>query len=95
MMVTPGKGLAFQRRAAAGATSLHIPGGSGAAPHWVQLARTGQVITASASADGVTWRQVGQRTITMPGAIWVGLAVSSHDRTRTATATFTNVSIYD
>ena len=95
MMVTPGKGLAFQRRLTAGALSLHTSGGAGSAPRWVQLARVGQVITASVSSDAVTWTTVGRSTIPMPDQIWVGLAVSSHDATRIASAAFTDVNIYD
>jgi hypothetical protein len=95
MLVSASKGLAFQRRKTAGGSSIHTSGGTGHAPRWVQLVRTGQTITASVSADGVTWKTVGESTFSMPGAIWVGLAVSSHDATRSADGTFTNVRIYD
>lgn len=92
MFVTPGKGLAFQRRPSTGATTLYT-GILGAAPQWVRLVRAGQIVTASVSADGVSWTVVGQDTISFSGAVWVGLALTSHDTTQTATATFDNVSI--
>jgi hypothetical protein len=93
MMVTPGKGLAFQRRAAAGGLSAHTYGGSGTAPYWVKLTRQGQVVKAYRSADGVTWTAVGQDTLAISGPVYVGLAVGSHVTGTTATATFTNVAV--
>jgi hypothetical protein len=92
MFVTPGRGLAFQRRQKAGATSLSTAIG-GAPPMWVKLVRAGQVVTASTSSDGATWTNVGQDTITLSGAVWVGLAVTSHDTTRLATATMDTVTV--
>jgi hypothetical protein len=92
MMVSPGKGLAFQRRVVTGGESASTAV-SGALPQWVKLTRRGNTITAYGSTDGVTWTLVGTDTITMPANVYVGLAVSSHDVTRTATATFDNVSV--
>jgi hypothetical protein len=54
MLVSTGKGLAFQRRTVAGGATTHTSGGGGVAPRWVKLTRAGNVITASVSADGVT-----------------------------------------
>ena len=88
MLVSPGKGLAFQRRAATGGTSAHTAGGAGTAPYYLKLARAGHVITASKSIDGTTWTTVGSDTITMGATIYVGLAVSSHLDATLATATF-------
>jgi len=93
MLVSVAKGLAFQRRPQAGGTSAHTYGGAGTAPAWVKLARRGQTITASRSTDGVTWSQVGQATIALTGSVYVGLAVSSHDTTRTAAAVFDQVQV--
>ncbi len=92
MFVTPGAGLAFQRRQTTGAISLNTAVG-GLPPRWVRLVRVGQVITASISSDGLTWTNVGQDTIALSGAVWVGLAVTSHETTRLATATFDQVTI--
>jgi Bacterial Ig domain len=76
MFVTPGKGLSFQRRTAANGTSVSTTI-AGAAPYWVRLVRAGQVITASVSPDGTSWTDVGQDTIAISGAVWIGLAVTS------------------
>jgi regulation of enolase protein 1 (concanavalin A-like superfamily) len=93
MLVSAGKGLAFQRRTQAGGISANTAGGAGTAPAWVKLARRGQTITASRSSDGVAWSQVGQATVALSGSVYVGLAVSSHDTTRTATALFDGVKV--
>ena len=93
MLVSPGKGLAFQRRVAVAGVSTHTSGGAGAAPAWVKLERRGNVISAYHSADGVTWILVGNETFTMGTDVYVGVAVSSHDNTRLATAVFDNLAV--
>lgn len=91
MLVSAGKGVAFQRRTVTGGTSFHTSGGSGTAPRWVRLARRGDVITASVSTDGTAWTVVGQDSFSIAGSAHVGLAVSSHDASRLATGTFDSV----
>jgi regulation of enolase protein 1 (concanavalin A-like superfamily)/pectate lyase len=93
MFVSVAKGLAFQRRATTGATSRNTAGAAAAAPEWVRLERVGNALTASTSADGRSWTEVGRDTITLPSDVLVGLAITSHDETTLATATFDNVSV--
>lgn len=93
MLVSPGKGLAFQRRPVAGGSSVSTAGAVGTAPYWVKLTRNGNLISAYQSLDGATWTLVGTDTITMGGSVYIGLAVSSHTTSATATATFTNVAL--
>jgi len=93
MMVTPGKGNNFQRRTTGGGTSTSTAGSFATAPYWVKLARLGDTITASESADGVTWQTVGTATIPMPGVVFAGLALSSHSATALAGATFDQVTV--
>jgi regulation of enolase protein 1 (concanavalin A-like superfamily) len=93
MMVTPGRGNAFQRRTLAEGISTSTPGSLVSAPYWVRLARLGDTITAYESPDGVAWKTVGTATIPMPGVVFVGLALSSHSATALATATFDRVSV--
>jgi regulation of enolase protein 1 (concanavalin A-like superfamily) len=93
MFVSTGNGLGFQRRTVTGGTSVSTNGGPGPAPEWVKLTRVGQTITAFASSDGVTWRTVGSDTLSMVGAIHVGLVVSSHADPMLATGTFDNVRV--
>jgi regulation of enolase protein 1 (concanavalin A-like superfamily) len=91
MLVSPARGLAFQRRLVAGGLSTSTSGGTGTAPAWVKLERRGQVITAFRSSDGLTWTVVGSDTFTMGPDVYVGLALTSHDNTRLAAASFDNV----
>lgn len=93
MIVTPGKGLAFQRRVAQTGLSASTSGGPGTAPAWVKLERRGSTITAFSSADGSTWTIVGSDSFAMPADVYVGLGVSSHDTTRLGTATFDSVTV--
>lgn len=95
MIVSPGKGLAFQRRTATGGTSTHTAGPMATAPYWVRLTRTGSTITAAVSVNGLTWTSVGTATISMGATIQAGLAVSSHVDGTVATASFSGVSIVD
>ena len=93
MLVSPGKGTAFQRRLADNNASVNTAGTFTAAPRWVKLSRSGNTITAYESADGSTWNTVGSNTFSMPVAVYVGLAVSSHVSGTTASATFDSVTV--
>ena len=93
MLVSAAKGVAFQRRTTAGGTSTSTAGSLSAAPHWVKLTRSGNTFTAYESSDGTTWTLVGSDTITMASTVYVGLAVTSHTTSASATCTFDNVSI--
>ena len=78
MMVTPAHGSILQwRDTTTGGTSATT--GSGLAPYWVKLVRSGNTFTGYASADGVTWTQVGSTSVVMGSLVYVGLAVTSHD----------------
>jgi len=92
IFVTPAKGIAFQRRAAAGGVTASTAI-AGAPPAYVKLTRAGSIVTASISADGVAWKVVGQQAVSATGAMWVGIAVSSHDVTQRAAASFDRVGV--
>jgi regulation of enolase protein 1 (concanavalin A-like superfamily) len=93
MFATVGNGLAFQRRPSTGALSTHTSGPSQGAPQWVRLVRSGNSVTASVSPDGSQWTVVGTDTVTLPSTVFVGLAVTSHNASTTATAAFDSVNI--
>ena len=93
MLVSPAKGLAFQRRVDTGGVSTNTAGGGGTAPYYVKLTRSGTTITAAISADGSNWTTVGSDTIAMASTIYAGLAVSSHVYGTVATATFTSTAV--
>ncbi len=90
--------LAFQHRLTSGGTTSTVAGGTGSAPRWVRLTRTGASITAAVSPDGSSWANIGTRTFAgggtgMPANVLVGLAVSSHTTTGLATAVFDKLSV--
>lgn len=93
MLVSPGKGLAFQRRLATSGVSTNTSGGSGKAPYFVKLTRAGNTFTASKSIDGAAWTTVGSDTIAMGATIYAGVAVSSHVAATLATATFGSTAV--
>jgi hypothetical protein len=91
--VSATKGLAFQRRATAGGTTVHTSGGSGSAPAWVGILRNGNVFSAYTSTNGSSWRHLASQTISMGSTIYVGIPVTSHRDGVLATATVTGVSV--
>jgi len=93
MLVSAGKGVAFQRREVTGGTSVSTAGSASTAPHWVRLTRSGNTFTAYESTDGTSWTQVGTDTIPMAQMVYVGLAVTSHNTSASATCTFDHVSV--
>ena len=93
MLVSYSRGLAFQRRTVTGGTSTSTAGALAAAPYWVRLDRSGSTFTAYQSPDGATWTLVGTDTIPMGTTVYIGLGVSSHTTTATATGTFDNVTV--
>ena len=93
MLVSPGKGLALQRRVSTAGISTSTSGFAGTAPVYVKLARSGSTFTASFSFDGSSWTTVGSDTFLMPETIYVGLVVSSHVYGTLATASFANTAV--
>ena len=83
-----------QYRTSSGSTSNYVYGGPGPIPYWLKLERSGNNFTASASADGVNWSQIGSsQTISMAQSVYVGIGVTSGSATTTSTTTFDNVSL--
>ncbi len=96
MVVTPNYGFRYQYRLTTGGSTPTSTGGGSlyASPNnWVRLVRDGDDFTAYKSADGSNWTQVASTSIPMNSAIYVGLAVCSHDNSELSTATFDNVSV--
>jgi glucose/arabinose dehydrogenase/regulation of enolase protein 1 (concanavalin A-like superfamily) len=92
VVLTPGHGVAFQRRTSTGGSSSHTAA-TGTAPYWVRLVRSGNTFTAYRSSSGTTWNQIGSVTISMTANVFVGLPVTSHNNSALCTATFTNVTV--
>ena len=85
----------FLWRGAQGAASTHVwASGPTAWPPRLNLLRTGGVIRASFSTDGVAWTPIGEdRPIDLPDTVLAGLAVTSHDSASVADAVFSEFSI--
>jgi uncharacterized protein (DUF2141 family) len=90
MFVSASGGMSFHRRLTTGGTRQIKPGSTARAPRWVRLERRGTTVTASESADGVSWTTVGSITLSQAN-MFVGLAVASAVSNQAATAQFDNV----
>jgi regulation of enolase protein 1 (concanavalin A-like superfamily) len=93
LLVSAGKGLSFQRRAATGAATINTAGPFSGAPYWIRLDRAGTTITAYQSSDGVVWTLLGADTVSMGASVLIGLGVTSHDADTAATGAFDNVTV--
>jgi regulation of enolase protein 1 (concanavalin A-like superfamily) len=91
MLVSAANGTRFLWRSATGGASQSLVGPAAAAPVWVRVTRSGDTLTGYQSADGVSWTAVGSRTISMASTVYIGLAITSHSTSASATATFDGV----
>src|SRR6185295_5456545 len=94
IFVTPGKGIAFQRRTSDGAASVHTAGAALTAPVWLRLAGFNGNIWAYYKKNlADRWTFLGQEVLTnyTSSTPLVGFAVSSHADGTVATAKFSQV----
>jgi len=101
IFITPASLVAFQYRSTPRgvASSRHAGRESVKLPHWVRLTRRGNTFTAEHSSDGMSWEEVrspdpnesGPVEIAMDETVHVGLAVTSHNAGRAATARIAHV----
>ena len=89
--VTPSNGVTWQYRSTTGGSTANAATTGLSAPYWVKLVRSGTAFTGYYSPDGTNWTQQGTATITMASTVYVGLAVTAHNSSGMATATFDNV----
>ena len=89
-LATPGPlGCFFETRTSPGAAGMMAGNFPVNYPHtWLRLRREGNLFTGYASLDGRVWKVLGSVTIAAPETLRVGLALSSHDATRTTRAGF-------
>jgi len=90
--IKPDGGVEFMTRAVSGDSVHFIAGASAGFPLWLRLAWDGGNVSGSISTDPVNWTLVGTGSITLPSNPVGGLAVTSHDNSRLATAHFDSVS---
>jgi FG-GAP-like repeat len=96
LLVTPGKGIAFQRRTALNGSSVNTGGPLTTAPVWLRLSVRGTIVTAYyRTSPSTAWIKIGEQTyptgICGGGFGYAGLALSSHVDGTVATARFSNV----
>jgi hypothetical protein len=85
-MVTPENGVHLQSNFTADQA-----GGTGTAPIWLKLTRSGGTVAAYRSADGTTWTPAGTTALT--GAATIGLFVTSHASGDLGTTVFDHVTV--
>jgi regulation of enolase protein 1 (concanavalin A-like superfamily) len=90
--VTAGSGAVFQRRKVTNDVTVSTVR-AGAVPRWLRIDRRGTTVSGYQSADGVTWTLVGSDTVAMASSMYVGIALTSHDATATASAIATQAAI--
>jgi regulation of enolase protein 1 (concanavalin A-like superfamily) len=85
--------FALQWRATTNGNTMQTFGALQAAPAWMRLVRQGDMFRAYSSATGEAWTLIGSATITMGTNAYVGLAVTGHDPSQAATATFSSLAV--
>ena len=68
-------------------------GGTPAPPGWVRLVRSGNVLSAYESGDGINWTSATSSTNVMAANIYAGLVVASGGTNTLNTSTFTDVTV--
>ena len=88
-----GNGERLSYRAATGGGSTALGNGTPQYPNaWLRLTRVGNLFVGYDSTDGVTWREVGRVTLSLPATLQVGLAANSHQTGTLTTAKFRDLS---
>jgi chitodextrinase len=91
--ITPSNGVRTQFRSNDGGSSSDVNIGTGIAPVWVKLERTGNTFRTYRSNDGVNWgNALSTVTVSMNSNVYIGLAVTSHNNATLCETRFTNVS---
>jgi regulation of enolase protein 1 (concanavalin A-like superfamily) len=98
VLITPGNGISFQWRLFTGDSSASItvpgiPAPTPSAPLWLRLTRSGNVFTAYYSTNGTTYTLIGSQTAGLSNSLSAGLAVTAHNNSLLATATFANTTL--
>ena len=92
-LVSAGHGSTFQWRLDTGGLADFKSGPNRVAPTWVRLVRTGFRFEAFSSTNGTSWTSMGVETVPMTDPVFVGLAVTSHTVSSSATAAFDHLTI--
>jgi len=91
-MLPQGK-VQYTSRMTAGGLTDYAPGLINGFPVWLKLSRTGNVINAYQSENGVNWSLIKTETIPMANNVYIGMAVLSKDPNKLTAATFDNITV--
>jgi len=91
MVITPGKGAAFQRRPVSPGSCQSTAHSGIAAPYWVRIVRSGNTITGYHSSDGNNWTYLESAGFSMIANVYIGLCLTSHVDGLLCTAEFDSV----
>ena len=91
--VTGQGGSVLQSRAASDGASVSADGPETKLPHWLKLARAGNVFTGYVSADGTNWLAAGSVTNALNKNLSAGLAVTAHNNAVLNSTLFDNVAV--
>lgn len=94
-LMSAGRGSAFHRRNTDGGLTVGTSGSAAAPPGWVRLKRSGDLVTAYRSADGVNWTVIGSDSVSLPDEVYVGIAVTSHTAGTTTSAKVDSFSVVE
>ena len=93
--VSPGKGVAFQRRTSTGGASVSTTGPALAAPVWLKLGVQSGIVTAYYRKNlADPWTVIGRQTFTEFASVDTGMAVTSHHDGQPASADFDSVDVH-
>lgn len=95
-LVTPANGIQVQYRPSQGAPAVELTGFPATLPKYLRVARSGNILCSYTSDDAATWNYVRGSCIALAGitgAIYGGLAVTSHNGLALSTVTMDSVTI--
>lgn len=90
---TVGHGIRVEYNAKGSMSVTTVPAGFVSPNKWLKLQRTGDLLTAFYSTDGVTWARIGATTIAMTNPVTIGLFVCSHNIRQTSSVAFDHVQL--
>ncbi len=93
IVVTAGGASAYQWRPSENTAGRNTDGPTVNFPFWLKLVRAGDTFSGYVSPDGLTWHRVDDISVPMAKKIYVGLAVSAHNKTLLNSALFDHVQV--
>jgi len=93
MILTSGQGSKFINRTTDDGASTTVAGSSISTPCWIKLNRTGNLLSAYTSSNGVSWTLEGSQTIAMNADVYVGMIAATPDSTWESDGVYTDLTI--